>query len=91
MRAFAVSRYQSQYLCQIKSYKRFAASLNLYKASALFTSSSVVYRLLSIHLSAKGRFPFFYKTHKSVSTFSDRFVMTNLDAFHILFAKFLPR
>ena len=82
----AISTYQSQYEFQKKSYNTCAVSPILKFSILLLTSFAVEFNLSKIHLSA------IVKLLKSISLPStpSKFINTNLDAFQILLAKFLP-
>src|SRR5512143_3558176 len=79
------SRYQSQYSCQMKWYRAEAASLNRYSASAARTSVLTEVRRERIHLSASDEWEVMSSGFGEKS--ASRFIITNLLAFQILFAK----
>src|SRR5512142_3452571 len=79
------SRYQSQYSCQMKWYRAEAASLNRYSVSAARTSVLTEFRRERIHLSASDESGVISSAFGEKS--ASRFIITNLLAFQILFAK----
>ena len=99
------SIYQSQYSFQISSYTLWPASARSYLSNAFVTYSAASLTLLIIHLSSSlsAKFSKFVVSpqaipqqslqHFAISlklpSSSCRFMITNLDAFHNLFAKFL--